>query len=242
MGIRCFYYIVEYFVAVLFLSRLGLARQMNCGGSCTYDGFDFLWAWLSTVHVLGASIAFSIYINGQSNSAYYAKQAAAAAIGFATFVLYGVESFLLRSYAPSNAGYIATGKGWLMTSILVGGAAAFSLLVDSGFSWCGSTCKIGLTYSLAAYCIGWGVSVIIFLCRMFLPASKSSSRPFEMFQFGWSILSCLLFLSASSCFAAYMKCNKYEYYPCNERLAGVLVGFFTAILYVVDAVIHRPTK
>nr|XP_009858308.1 myeloid-associated differentiation marker-like protein 2 isoform X1 [Ciona intestinalis] len=237
-------YIISWSISLLFyfFHATGLARQMNCGGSCTYDGFDFLWSWLSTIHILGASIAFSIYVTGSSGSAYYAKQASAAAIGFMTFALYAVESFVLRSYAPANAGYIATWRGWLKTAILVGGAASFSLLVDSGYSWCRTSCEIGLTYALSAYCIAWGISVFVFLGRMFLPASKSSAKPFTVFQFVWSVISCLLFLSASSCFAAYMKCSNFDYNYCRERLAGVVVGFVTAILYIVDAVVHRPQR
>nr|XP_002126601.2 myeloid-associated differentiation marker-like protein 2 isoform X2 [Ciona intestinalis] len=151
-------YIISWSISLLFyfFHATGLARQMNCGGSCTYDGFDFLWSWLSTIHILGASIAFSIYVTGSSGSAYYAKQASAAAIGFMTFALYAVESFVLRSYAPANAGYIATWRGWLKTAILVGGAASFSLLVDSGYSWCRTSyvrdwidvCALGLLHSM----------------------------------------------------------------------------------------------
>lgn len=87
---------------------------------------------------------------------------------------------------------------------------------------------------------------------MFIIFSRSDMKGFKMFKFIWSILCVLLFLSASSCFAAYMDksyggsglCSKTDYSStyCKQRLGGVVAGFIAAVLYIVDAVLHRPEK
>ncbi|CAK8677821.1 unnamed protein product [Clavelina lepadiformis] len=239
-------YIISWSISLLFyfFHVTGLARGMNCSVNFTYIGFDFIWAWLSTFHVFAASITFAININCNvsNNTKYCSEQAGSIALGFATFILYAVEAFFLKGYAPANTGYIATLRGWFKTAVLVGGAASFSLLVDSGYKWCGGGCGVGVTYALSAYCIGWTVTLLIFVAKLFMPEDKAQSKFFIMFHFGWSIISALLFITASSCFAAFMRCHDFDQEPCKKRLGGIIFGFITAILYVIDALLNRPSK
>jgi len=39
-------------------------------------------------------------------------------------------------------------------------------------------------------------------------------------------------------------CSKTDYSStyCKQRLGGVVAGFIAAVLYIVDAVLHRPEK
>lgn len=238
-------FIISFCVSVLFyLFRVtGLSDKMSCNGPCSYDGFDFIWSWFSTIWCLAAAIVFAVdFPTVIVYSRYYNELITGVVFAFLTAVAYAVEAFVLKERAPANIGYVATLRGWLKTVIIAFGAAAFGLLVDSGYAWCGRStgCYAGITYALTVYIIGWAITVFIWFGHMAGLIEKKDVL--KKFEFIWSIICVLLFWTASSCFAAYTGCsgNQFDRFKvCQMRLSGLIIGFVTGVLYIVDAVLNR---
>ncbi|XP_039258349.2 myeloid-associated differentiation marker homolog [Styela clava] len=237
-------FIISFAISVLFyIFRItGLASKISTCGPCTFDGFDFLWSWFSTIWCLAAAVSFALaFPRVHPQSRWHSELIAAVIFAFLTGIAYAVEAYILKDKAPANVGYIATRNGWLKTVIVALGAAAFGLLVDSGYSWCGRNgpCNAGVTFALAAYIVGWGITVIIWLLHISGLVQGNRQSNLNKFEFIWSIVCVLLFWSASVCFAVYMVCrgNDFQKYrQCHLRLAGVIIGFVTGVLYIIDAV------
>ncbi|XP_039258445.2 myeloid-associated differentiation marker-like protein 2 [Styela clava] len=240
-------FIISFSLSVLFyfFRLIKLAPKMNCGGPFSYDGFDFLWAWFSTIWCLTASIVFSMHFP-KSDFYKYGEAIGSIIFAYLTVIAYAVEAFFLRLYAPANIGFVATKPGWIKTAIVVFGAATFGLMVESGYNWCWweKSCDAGTTYALVVFCVAWSVTTLMWIGHMAAPKGSIEGSPaFQKVEFVWAIIGILFFLSGASCFAAYMDCsgNDFDNLPkCQKRLTGVIAGFLVGVLYLVEAVMLKP--
>lgn len=240
-------FVVSFAISVIiYILRItGVSSKISCGG-CSFDGFDFLWSWFSSMWCLAAAITLAVDIppGGSTRSSTYNKLIASTVFAFLTVVTYVNEAYMLRDKSPANFGYAVTRNGILKTIIVAFGAATFGLMVDSGYAWCrGNSCYSAITYALAAYIIGWGVTVLFWLGHMFGLISGSSHQgvlgKIELF---WSVFCVILFWSASACVAAYIQCkdsNFKRFRFCQKRLTGDIAGFITGLLYIVDVIFLR---
>lgn len=242
-------FIVSFVISLLiYVFRVAkIADQISTCGPCTFDGFDFIWSWFSTMWCLAAAVIFAIEFNDRGRrGSWFVKVICSIILAFITGIVYGVEAYYLRARAPAHLGYISTRKGWLKTAIVALGAAAFALLVESSFPGCRGGCKAAITYVLVAYVVGWAVTVIIWILHIAGAIKGDQRSTFATVEFSWSVICILLFLSGSIVTGVYMhdRCNWSEYRGsfCQKRLSSAIIAAVNTVLYIIDAVLNKPVR
>lgn len=121
-------------------------------------------------------------------------------------------------------------------AVVIFGCTTFALLVAGRYDSRFSDCDSGRTFSLAAYIIGW-VGSLIFLLIYVTGLGEKIGDKFPTADFIWSVFCFVFYLTASIVLAVYTSCD----YKSNRRIAAVVFGFITTILYIVEAILLKAT-
>ena len=124
-------------------------------------------------------------------------------------------------------------------SILVVGCASFVLLHVSGYRCQNISigCDVARTWVLVTFIYCWAVSTIILFVRLLNIAEKLAY--FELFDMVWSAFSFFNYLIASIVLANFLVCVSFNDFECETRLAALILGFYVALLYIVDTILLK---
>lgn len=126
----------------------------------------------------------------------------------------------------------------MKASILVVGCAAFVLLYVSGYRCFVSTgCDAARTWVLVTFIYCWAISTILLFLRLLNLSQKMAY--FELFDLLWSIFSFFNYLIASIVLVSFLTCTSFTDFECGTRLASVVLGFYVALLYLIDAILLK---
>nr|XP_009859527.1 myeloid-associated differentiation marker homolog [Ciona intestinalis] len=224
-------YIIAWCCSLLsyFFIATTLASKMECGVS--YEAVDFCISVFSFFDCLMASIVLPMYTGSRQD-----ERIAACVFGFILTILYAVEIYLTKENAPDSMNYLLKKEGILKACICVLGCTTFALLDAAGYECFSPSdgCDSARKWSLAAFIISWGISVIFLLLNLTGLGAKIGSM-FNTADFIWSAFSFVNYLIAAIVLACYLKCPSFDHYACQARLASDIFGFITAILYAVEA-------
>lgn len=145
----------------------------------------------------------------------------------------------------SGCGFICSKAGIVKLLVLIFGCATWAIFVASGRTLYGSP-KI-LVYVLVAYIVSWAVSLMLYFVRVtgLHHHLNCSCLSWDTFDYFWSWISCVNFISATVIFACFYNenlsivCRGGGFCKGAMQLTVIILGIVTGILYAIEAQILK---
>ncbi|XP_071359809.1 myeloid-associated differentiation marker-like [Trachinotus anak] len=227
MFIWCFFFTLTLLIHILSVIQFHSLIPIS------WKNLTMTAAVLGALMCLSTSVVFPwIIMDHQKLSP---RPVAAAVVSCLTFLAYTSESYVLRTQAHEQRGYMGSMPGLLKTLQLWGGCQMIPLLVDVA---CGASSGIHCWQRWVS-CMLYGVCVLMSVVTLVVILGDFAGRcllPFDRFLAGFSLIGVLFYMVATViCFTKILQLRQSLHTKIGEMvIMETVVASITLLAYTVD--------